>query len=117
VRRAADFLCPYSSRPADEWHHLTGRDAGRTYLDAGSVVPIARRPHVLVHQSWRVLGIDDGSECSPHLLRLQRSGSLFCLLGEQHRDRAVELPGFTVHQHGLMLLRIARDLGALGWTS
>ena len=104
---ARDWRCPFTGRRADEWHHLSGRGIDGAYLDVGLVIPLCRPEHVIEHQTWRVAGVDDGSDANPGPLRLRRTGLLLVRLGERHGDGRVVLPALTVRELGLAWNRLA----------
>jgi hypothetical protein len=103
--------CVFLGRLADELHHVTGRDASGAYLDPALVVPLARRQHVVDHTGWRVAGVGEGVDLGPDFLRLARSGLHLVRLGEHHGESVVILPAPFVRELGLMLQRVAANLG------
>ena len=109
MKPAREQRCVFTGRPADEWHHVTGRDSLGRYLDPHLVIPLSRRQHVLEHQGWGP-DVADGVAGHPNVLRLGRMGRLLVRLGEFHVDGEVVLPAETVRQIGLTLNRIALDL-------
>src|SRR5207248_700599 len=68
MSRAHDWLCPFLGRPADDFHHWSGRDADGTYFDGSLVVPVVRAQHTVEHVSWRAGGFGDGSSARPVVL-------------------------------------------------
>ena len=103
-------LCAFTGRVADNGHHATGRGADGRYLDPYLVVPLARGMHVVEHQAWRRLGIDDPEMIAPAILRLRRSGHLWFRLGAHHGSGVVTLPATSVLAHGAMLNDVADEL-------
>jgi hypothetical protein len=114
MMRASDYRCVFFDRPAEELHHPSGRGTDGQYLDPAFVAPLVCRQHVVEHAAWKVAGVRDGAELSPNFLRLKRSGLLLVRLGEHHGNGLVTLPAWFVLEFGLMLHRIAADLGKAG---
>jgi hypothetical protein len=104
----------FLGRLADELHHITGRDADGIYLDPAFVVPLERRQHVVEHTGWHVVDVDEGADHGPNFLRLTRTGLHLVRLGEHHGEDTVILPAPYVRELGLMLHRIAADVGRVG---
>jgi hypothetical protein len=115
--KARDWYCPFTGRPAEHLHHLTGCDAEGAYLDLLLVLPLLRRQHVIEHQCWSE-EFADGVDTDPNVLRLRRSGHLFIRLGEHHAGGVVVLPAIAVAEMGRMLNRVAdRIAGVLPTTA
>jgi hypothetical protein len=114
MRRATDYRCVFLGRLADEMHHVTGRDADGVYLDPALVVPLVRRQHVVEHTGWRVVEVDEGADRCPNFLRLTRTGLHLVRLGQHHGEGAVLLPAPFIRELGMMLQRVATDVGRAG---
>jgi len=108
---ASDNRCVFTGRIADARHHVTGRGADGLYLDPALVVPLARRQHVVEHSGWRVVGIGEGVDVRTDVLRLRRAAFHLVRLGEHHGAGVAMMPATFLRELGLMLHRIAADLG------
>ncbi len=102
-------VCAFTGRSADHWHHVTGRGVDGLYLD-DLVFPLARRQHVLEHQAWRRVGLDDATQLPPSVLRLRRAAHLWVRLGAHHGFDLVTLPAPSVLAHGVMMNEVADEL-------
>lgn len=111
MTRAGERRCPFSGKPADELHHVTGRVRGR-YADPDLVIPLTRSEHALEHTCWRAAGIGEGAHVEPVVVRLRRIGHLLVRLAEHHVGGVIELPDFTVRELGLLLLRVSDEIDA-----
>ena len=108
--RARDWPCPFLGRPADQLHHLTGRDADGRYFDPLLVVPVVGSQHVAEHVGWRAVGFGDGSTALPDVLRLRRVAHFLVRLGEHHGGGVVVLPAPSVRALGLVLHGVAESV-------
>jgi hypothetical protein len=112
TRPATDHRCVFIGRAADEWHHGSGKGADGLYLDPAFVVPLTRRQHVVEHVGWRELGIGEGVNLSPGILRLRRTAFLLVRLGEHHGTGVVTLPAPSVRALGRLINEVANELVA-----
>ncbi len=110
MRWAAEYLCVFLRRPAEQLHHSSGRDADGRYLDPHLVVPLALVQHSCEHAGWNLAGFGDGTCADPSVLRLRRNGHLLIRCADHHRGGFVTVPAFFLEELGLMLHRIADDL-------
>lgn len=110
MSNARDFECPFSGELADEFHHPTGRDADRRYLDPALVIALSRRQHNREHQSWND-AYKETVRADADVLRLRRVGNLFVRLGQHWAGGVVELRAEFVESIGLLLHRIADHRG------
>ena len=104
------LVCIFTGRPADHFHHATGRGLDGRYLNADLVVPLVRRMHVVEHAALRRSGLDEATQLSPTVLRLRRAGHLLVRLGEHHGEGSVTLPAPSVRALGEMLNEVADEL-------
>ena len=112
MRPASDLRCVFLGRPAEHFHHLTGRGVDGDYLDPALVVPLSLDQHIVEHQAWAVVGIADGEDLDPFILRLRRAGQLLVRLGDHHGDGTATIPTLTVVALGDMLHEVADALEA-----
>lgn len=107
----SDWLCPFDDYPAEVWHHWTGSGPDGRYFDPDLKGPLSLPQHRAEHHLWRFVGIADGACQNPTCLRLRRAGTHLVRLGEQHPGDVICLRAETVRQAGLMVGRVANELG------
>jgi hypothetical protein len=107
----ADHRDVFTGGVADETHHVSARGPDGIYLDPPLVIFLVRYQHVIEHVVQRAAGVGEGADLPPDFLRLTRSGLFLVRLGEHHGDGIVTLPATFVRETGLMLHRVAANIG------
>ena len=91
MTKASEFFDPFNGRPAQEWHHVTGRDSNGRYFNKDLVIAVSITTHNRIHQSWGV-EYKDGVEGDPVSIQISRLGTIFYFLGESGDALTRELP-------------------------
>lgn len=89
---AADRMCQFCGDPAQQLHHLTGRDPSGAHLDPALVVALCRNHHVLVHSDLRSQQLDtpdaaDWNDVTATRFRLNRLGTYLGRLADYSDER------------------------------
>lgn len=99
------MICAICGGRPVQRHHVTGRPApGTAYLDIGLTLPLCPVHHRLLHQGWRLAGLDGPRPADE--LRLLRGGVLLRQLGAAGRP----LPATCCEPFGRMLVSAAGRL-------
>ena len=109
MKRASEFIDPINGRPAQEWHHVTGRDSNERYFNSGLIIPMSITIHNRIHQCWSV-EYGDCAVGDPLLIQLFRHGNLWTSLGANAPEATINLPVITVLETGRDLLRLWQQI-------